>query len=62
MQDPGFAPTAHEIIIAFFMHNDVAAELADPVHDAPVYAVVDGVREIVSPTAALVLVYAANKF
>ena len=37
------------------MHSDVAAELALPWHDAtPVYAVVDGVREMVSPTDALV--------
>ena len=60
VQVPVAVPTAHEIVIALVMHSDVASELELPVHDAPVYAVADGVREMVSPTAALL--YAANKF
>ena len=51
--------TAHAIFTDVFMHSDVGSEFALPVHDAPVYAVADGVRVMVSPTAALL--YAAIK-
>ena len=60
VQVPVAVPTAHAIVTALVMHSDVAALLELPVHDAPVYAVVEGVRFMMSPTAALV--YAANKF
>ncbi len=60
MQLPEPVPTAQRIETALVMQREVGALLALPVHDAPVYAVLDGVRFIVSPTAALS--YAANKF
>ena len=60
VQLPDAASTAHTTDTAFFMHSDVGDEFALPVHEAPVYAVVEGVSEIVSPTAALL--YASNKF
>ncbi len=44
---------------ALVMQSEVGAESPLPVQYAPVYAVLDGVRLIVSPTAALL--YAANK-
>ena len=52
-------PTAHAIVTALVMHSDVGAVFELPVHDDPVYAIADGVRKIVSPTAALL--YAANR-
>ena len=61
VQVPVAVPTAHAIVIALVMHSDVAVELALPVHNAPVYAVVDGVRKMVSPTAHS-LIFAADKF
>ena len=60
VQLPDAVSTAQRIETDFVMQSEVGAELALPVHDAPVYAVLDGVRLIVSPTAALL--YAANKF
>ena len=60
VQLPEALPTAQKIETAFVMQSDVAPLTPLPVHDAPVYAVLDGVRLIVSPTAALL--YAANKF
>ena len=59
VQLPEAVPTSHAIFTAFFMHSDVASPTTVPVHDAPVYAVADGVRVMVSPTAALL--YAAIK-
>ena len=58
VQLPEAVPTAQKIETALVIHREVGALLL-PVHDAPVYAVLDGVRLIVSPTAALL--YAANK-
>ena len=60
VQLPEAVPTAQRIETALVMQSEVGAELALPVHDSPVYAVFDGVRLIVSPTAALL--YVANKF
>ncbi len=60
VQLPDAAPTAQRIETALVMQSEVGALLAVPVHDAPVNAVLDGVRLIVSPTAALL--YVANKF
>ncbi len=60
VQLPYPVPTAHEIATALVMHNDVGAEFVLPMHDDPVNAVIEGVRMIVSPTAALL--YAVNKF
>jgi hypothetical protein len=53
-------PTAHVNVIAFLMHSDVGTMLELPTHNTPVNAVGDGVRMIVSPTAAIL--YAVNKF
>lgn len=53
MQLPEVVPTAHANDTAFVMHSDVGDESELPVHDAPVYAVVDGVRMMVLPVAAL---------
>ena len=60
MQLPQAVPTAQRIETALVMQSDVAPLMPPPVHAAPVYAVLDGVRLIVSPTAALL--YVANKF
>ena len=60
VQLPEAVLTAQRIETALVMQSEVGAEFAVPVHDAPVNAVLDGVRLIVSPTAALL--YAANKF
>ena len=60
VQLPDAVPTAQRIETALVMQSEVGSLFALPVHDAPVYAVVDGVRLIVSPTAALL--YVANKF
>ena len=60
VQLPEAVPTAQRIETALVMQSDEGALLAVPVHAAPVYAVLDGVRLIVSPTAALL--YVANKF
>ena len=60
VQLPEAVPTAQRIETALVIQSDVGLTLALPVHDAPVYAVLDGVRLIVSPTAALL--YVANKF
>ncbi len=60
VQLPEAVPTAQMIETAFVRQSEVGTELALPVHNAPVYAVLDGVRLIVSPTAALL--YAVNKF
>ena len=60
VQLPDAVPTAQRIETALVMQSDVGALLAVPVHDAPVNAVLDGVRLIMSPTAALL--YVANKF
>ena len=60
VQLPEAVPIAHRIETALVMHSEAAPVQFGLVHDAPVYAVLDGVRLIVSPTAALL--YAANKF
>ena len=60
LQLPDAVPTAQRIETALVMHSDVAPLTLGLVHDSPVYAVLDGVRLIVSPTAALL--YVANKF
>ena len=60
VQSPEAVPTAQRIDTDLVMQSDVAPLMPLPVHDAPVYAVVDGVKLIVSPTAALL--YVANKF
>ena len=60
VQLPEAVLTAQRMETALVIQSDVGFALALPVHDAPVYAVFDGVRLIVSPTAALL--YAANKF
>ncbi len=60
VQLPDAVPTAQRIETAFVMQSEVGAEFAVPVHDAPVNAVLDGVRLIVSPAVALL--YAVNKF
>ena len=60
VQLPEAVPTAQRIETALVMQSDVAPLMPLPVHDAPVNAVFDGVRLIVSPTAALL--YVANKF
>ena len=60
VQLPEAVLTAQRIETALVMQSDVGALLAVPVHDAPVNAVLDGVRLIMSPTAALL--YVANKF
>ena len=60
VQLPEAVPTAQRIETALVMQSEVGALLAVPVHDAPVNAVLDGVRLIVSPTAAPL--YAVNKF
>jgi hypothetical protein len=49
----------HLIVTAFFIHNDVAAELAVPVQETPVYAVVPGFKIMMSSTAAVL--YAPSK-
>jgi len=49
----------HLIVTAFFIHNEVAAELAVPVQDTPVYAVVPGFNIIISSVAAVL--YAPNR-
>ena len=60
MQLPKAVPTAHAIVTALVMHSDDGAVLVLPVHDDPVYAVVDGVKKIVSPATALL--YAFSRF
>ena len=60
VQLPEAVPTAQRIETALVMQSEVGALLAVPVHDAPVNAVLDGVRLIVSPAVALL--YAVNKF
>ena len=59
VQLPEAVPTAQRIETALVMQSDDGSLQFGLVHDAPVYAVVDGVRLIVSPTAALL--YVANK-
>ncbi len=54
------AGKTHDIVIAFVMQRDERDVSALPVHGVPEYAVVDGVRKILSPTAALL--YAVSKF
>ena len=44
VQLPEAVLTAHSIFTALVMHSDVGSRFALPVHDAPVYAVADGVR------------------
>ena len=60
VQLPEAVPTAQKIETALVMQREVAPQLPPGSHAVPVYAVFDGVRLIVSPTAALL--YAANKF
>ena len=60
VQLPEAVPTAQRIETAFVMHNDDGSPQLFGSHAAPVNAVVDGVRLIVSPTSALL--YVANKF
>ncbi len=60
VQLPDAVPTAQRMETALAIQSDVGLGFPPPVHDAPVYAMLDGVRLIVSPTAALL--YAANKF
>ena len=44
VQLPEALLTAHSILTAFVIHSDAAPEIELLVHDAPVYAVADGVR------------------
>ena len=60
VQLPEAVPTAQRIETALVMQSDDGLLQLFGSHAAPVNAVVDGVRLIVSPTAALL--YVANKF
>ncbi len=59
VQLPEAVPTAQMIETALVIQSELASHPLGS-HAAPVYAVVDGVKLIVSPTAALL--YVANKF
>ncbi len=53
VQLPEAVPTAQIIETALVIQSELGAESPLPVHHAPVNAVFDGVRFMVSPTAAL---------
>jgi hypothetical protein len=60
VQLPEAVPTAHATVTAFVMQSEDGLLQLFGSHATPVYAVADGVRYIVSPTAALL--YAVSKF